>query len=422
MPVAAKAPLSSKNPATVAKKIAGGTGSGAIVGGAQQTGGEVVCPLLNDDGSICRKKCVGNFAYRSICEHIRRAHPDNWIPKLPASPETFAKMVSMTPKVNVTTGFNHVRRPVPAPMPKKVKREFFFASYPIAKQEDGHYMDNISPPSSANEDAIPALSLSVGPTAFQSKFPPAFINARDYDNDHGDDDDDLDAEHELDDEMDGIHEVHSETETEDDDRLPFPYSHQFAHHHHHHIHPSHPQGSKEIAIWSSVKSRSTHSQTRRKRDGHISANTRWDELIEAATTRAFVEESEMSGSSGNCSPVRVGGYRNSAGPLSPPPTAISFQQPTAPNSSATTSPQLSAVNSQLYGCRSSASSISSISSTPRLQCAECHDLVPLKESFACTECIAGFCPSCALAAGRKGVCSECRALGGKFKPVRMRVL
>jgi len=54
MPAAAKSPLNSKNPATVAKKMYAGSG---IVGNGGH--GEVVCPLFNADGSICRKKCVG---------------------------------------------------------------------------------------------------------------------------------------------------------------------------------------------------------------------------------------------------------------------------------------------------------------------------------------------------------------------------
>ncbi|KAF8416844.1 hypothetical protein EV426DRAFT_396170 [Tirmania nivea] len=58
---------------------------------------DVVCPLPNLDGSACRKRCSGTFAYRSICEHIRRAHPEHWIPKLPASAESFHKMIQTPP-------------------------------------------------------------------------------------------------------------------------------------------------------------------------------------------------------------------------------------------------------------------------------------------------------------------------------------
>ncbi len=78
---------------------------------------EVVCPLLNQDGSQCRKRCIGvrflssptarlavtltpilqEKRYRSMQEHIRRAHPDNYIPKLPATEESFQLMINTPP-------------------------------------------------------------------------------------------------------------------------------------------------------------------------------------------------------------------------------------------------------------------------------------------------------------------------------------
>jgi hypothetical protein len=74
---------------------------------------EVVCPLKNNDGSSCRKKCTGvrpplpaigsmltdgqEKKYRSMQEHIRRAHPEHYIPKLPATEESFALMVNSAP-------------------------------------------------------------------------------------------------------------------------------------------------------------------------------------------------------------------------------------------------------------------------------------------------------------------------------------
>ncbi|KAL9084415.1 MAG: hypothetical protein Q9159_005249 [Coniocarpon cinnabarinum] len=84
---------------------------------------EVVCPLKNNDGTLCRKRCFGvsvraqkrSFSgpraaklirhvisqekrYRSMQEHIRRAHPDNYISKLPATEESFNLMVNTDPK------------------------------------------------------------------------------------------------------------------------------------------------------------------------------------------------------------------------------------------------------------------------------------------------------------------------------------
>ncbi|ORY66021.1 uncharacterized protein BCR38DRAFT_483682 [Pseudomassariella vexata] len=58
---------------------------------------EVVCPLRNQDGSSCRKRCIGEKRYRSMQEHIRRAHPEHYISKLPATEESFMLMISTPP-------------------------------------------------------------------------------------------------------------------------------------------------------------------------------------------------------------------------------------------------------------------------------------------------------------------------------------
>ncbi|KAL4791034.1 hypothetical protein BDV19DRAFT_316418 [Aspergillus venezuelensis] len=59
---------------------------------------EVVCPLKNNDGSNCRKRCLGEKRYRSMQEHIRRAHPNHYIPKLPATEESFILMITTPPE------------------------------------------------------------------------------------------------------------------------------------------------------------------------------------------------------------------------------------------------------------------------------------------------------------------------------------
>ncbi|KAI0199173.1 hypothetical protein F4808DRAFT_222643 [Astrocystis sublimbata] len=58
---------------------------------------EVVCPLRNQDGSSCRKRCLGEKRYRSMQEHIRRAHPEHYISKLPATEESFLLMINTPP-------------------------------------------------------------------------------------------------------------------------------------------------------------------------------------------------------------------------------------------------------------------------------------------------------------------------------------
>ncbi|KAK4178829.1 hypothetical protein QBC36DRAFT_288142 [Triangularia setosa] len=59
---------------------------------------EVVCPLQNQDGSSCRKRCIGEKRYRSMQEHIRRAHPEHYIAKLPATEESFLLMINTPPR------------------------------------------------------------------------------------------------------------------------------------------------------------------------------------------------------------------------------------------------------------------------------------------------------------------------------------
>ncbi|KIW45451.1 uncharacterized protein PV06_03843 [Exophiala oligosperma] len=73
---------------------------------------EVVCPLTNQDGSQCRKRCIGEKRYRSMQEHIRRAHPDYYIPKLPATEESFQLMISTPPS-------QRPQQPAAAPAPAR---------------------------------------------------------------------------------------------------------------------------------------------------------------------------------------------------------------------------------------------------------------------------------------------------------------
>ncbi|KAK3394583.1 hypothetical protein B0H63DRAFT_51169 [Podospora didyma] len=68
---------------------------------------EVVCPLRNQDGSSCRKRCIGEKRYRSMQEHIRRAHPEHYISKLPATEESFLLMINTPPSERPQTQPNN---------------------------------------------------------------------------------------------------------------------------------------------------------------------------------------------------------------------------------------------------------------------------------------------------------------------------
>lgn len=67
-------------------------GSSSSGGEAEQ---ELICPLTNGDGSECRKRCLGEHQYRSMQEHIRRAHPDRYIPVLAATWESLQLMTDI---------------------------------------------------------------------------------------------------------------------------------------------------------------------------------------------------------------------------------------------------------------------------------------------------------------------------------------
>jgi hypothetical protein len=361
MPAIGKTPFSSKNPATITKGFTGGVlnSPGAV--------GEVICPLTNSDGSQCRKKCVGNFAYRSICEHIRRAHPDNWIPKLPASPETFAKMVGLMPRNNMENGMvSHVSI---APSPRKHANITRKPAKLPKPYEDRFYLDGISPPPSANESETSLPSIS-----------PTGIVAQNYSNHlphYAPPKEEVDRDHEVEDEM----------ESEDDD-----FNHIYSHHAHYSTlsHLQHYPPSIGHHNMSNVSPKARVSKLKpqkRKRHSTLDSTTssvsssssypsRWDELIEAATTRAVVETSL---------------------PLSPPQTAQTLPSicPNTPSGQSVAS--------------------SNDSNTAKIECNECRSLVGVKSAFVCTECVAGFCEPCATENGKRGVCSECRVFGARWR-------
>ena len=89
----------------------------------------VVCPLRNHDGSACRKRCTGEKRFRSMQEHIRRAHAEHYIPKLPATEESFLLMVNTPPQ----------ERAPPPPLPTTTAAPQTYAGDELATLFDGSY-------------------------------------------------------------------------------------------------------------------------------------------------------------------------------------------------------------------------------------------------------------------------------------------
>ncbi|KAL2058916.1 hypothetical protein ABVK25_000208 [Lepraria finkii] len=113
---------------------------------------EVVCPLRNHDGSNCRKRCLGEKRYRSMQEHIRRAHPEYYIAKLPATEESFQLMIDTPPS----------ERPPPPPPPQQPPP----LTQPFGNSVYGHERDaypgnqsSPAPPRSL-EDQYPAAATA----------------------------------------------------------------------------------------------------------------------------------------------------------------------------------------------------------------------------------------------------------------------
>ncbi|KAI0101618.1 hypothetical protein GGR51DRAFT_550937 [Nemania sp. FL0031] len=116
---------------------------------------EVVCPLRNQDGSSCRKRCIGEKRYRSMQEHIRRAHPEHYISKLPATEESFLLMIN-TPPSDRPPAQNSAGPPQPGVDPSKSyphDRHAFFrdeSSAPVTpRHRDEHAGSSQLPAASA---------------------------------------------------------------------------------------------------------------------------------------------------------------------------------------------------------------------------------------------------------------------------------
>lgn len=125
---------------------------------------EVVCPLNNADGSHCRKRCFGvshsfpsspysplailteslqEKRYRSMQEHIRRAHPEHYLPKLPATEESFRLMINTPPHA------------VPERPPALANHNHSHSSSSNNNNHSNSDSNHVYPPASASESSPP---------------------------------------------------------------------------------------------------------------------------------------------------------------------------------------------------------------------------------------------------------------------------
>ncbi|KAH9909230.1 hypothetical protein F4778DRAFT_221349 [Xylariomycetidae sp. FL2044] len=116
------------------------------------TNNEVVCPLRNQDGSSCRKRCTGEKRYRSMQEHIRRAHPEHYISKLPATEESFMLMINTPPSDRAPPVQMSADGPLPANIDPSLK--------PFPHERHALLRDDLSAPDTPrNIDDLSGASL-----------------------------------------------------------------------------------------------------------------------------------------------------------------------------------------------------------------------------------------------------------------------
>ncbi|KAF2252675.1 hypothetical protein BU26DRAFT_421710 [Trematosphaeria pertusa] len=423
----------------------------------------VVCPLRNHDGSACRKRCTGEKRYRSMQEHIRRAHPEHYISKLPATEESFTLMVNATP------------RELPPPPPPPTSTTGPPAQRGLTQWQgyggelNAFYNDDyaLGTPRSSDEmrrgSLLPAASAAAALASLHNHRP-------DYD-------------------WESDPEPTSEPEKSYRPRARFaPTTME------HHIttteEPYYTSTSLQRELLPSSLARSPPGRSstlppaprsikpNRPRKSSVGQNARkpkherqkskenarrmsydrkaysaepqaaaamfgkrWEDLIDAAASATEEDSRDLT-------PVPASPPHHSPHMLNrtslPPFVATQFQSYTASPLQNTLTPPPpdmsdlqpfpsveSSIESAVSGANFHIPSQGLSDSSPtythpvQIYCAACRKLSVLKESYACSECICGLCQDCVdvlvseHSRGRTARCPRCGAVGGKFKPFQL---
>ncbi|KAF2400013.1 hypothetical protein EJ06DRAFT_557088 [Trichodelitschia bisporula] len=432
---------------------------------------EVVCPLKNHDGSACRKRCIGEKRYRSMQEHIRRAHPEHYIPKLPATEESFSLMVSTPPSAD--------RAAATAVTPNSQPRS-------NGPPSDYYYnKDDYAYPAGPVQRAAPYRRTSLLPAANAAEALAQLHNHRPWDEaDLPSDPDSLPRlRHAL------YLSSDPTTATSDPYRRPLlpssldrspPYRSST-------LPPggrgpTKPRPRKSSNMAQSAR-RAKHERARSRGPSGLHARRasyerkamsaepsaaavlmgkRWEDLIDAAASATEEDSRDLTPVPPSPSPHRASlppifhlhptsqPAAASAGAGGGPGTSPLHTAHTPPPGLKTSPPSVGALPSVespegvyrggVVGTGSSGSNFSSSTGSGgvigglgsgggsvQIYCAGCKRLSILGESYACTECICGLCAACVdVIAGEarrgRGVgCPVCRAVGGKFRPFRVDV-
>ncbi|KAK2628071.1 hypothetical protein QTJ16_002717 [Diplocarpon rosae] len=438
---------------------------------------EVVCPLRNQDGSSCRKRCLGEKRYRSMQEHIRRAHPEHYISKLPATEESFQLMISTPPAE---------RAPPPPPPPTSSNlsphgygndRPPYHAdasSTPHTPRNLDDFRPGSMPPAASAAAALAQLhqhkieadgdSEGVSTSCAQLEPDPRPLTPRkDWTSD-------AEARQQVTRRsielppLPGSH--HPRDPTSD------PFSHLHASRRREQLLPSilstsppgrsstlppiqRTPGGPNRPRKQSVSRRAREPQHRRQKSrgehAHLRGlsyerkafsaepssalsaayGKRWEDLIHAATSAT--EDVDDDRTLVPPSPISV--HRASLPPFAAPHLqgyqASPLQQALTPPSNLPDAPEPfpsveSGESGETFHLESrglSDSSPSLASHGIQIYCAACQGVSLLRQSYACTECICGICQACVevlmAEQGARRKCPRCATVGGRFKPFQL---
>ncbi|KAH8724548.1 hypothetical protein GQ44DRAFT_654244, partial [Phaeosphaeriaceae sp. PMI808] len=400
----------------------------------------VVCPLRNHDGSACRKRCTGEKRYRSMQEHIRRAHPEHYISKLPATEESFTLMVNTPPQ----------ERPPPTAPTSSGGPQVYGAT-------------DFTP-------FVEADYITSAPAATAAAALASLHNYR--------------AEFDWDSDPDATSEPESKNYRPRARFAPTAVEQQFAPEEPYYTstsiqrellpsslahsppgrsstlppasHPVKPNRPRKSSVGQHARRGKHERQKSREHNRRLSYDRkaysaepqtaaaimgkRWEDLIDAAASATEEDSRDLTpvpqspqysphvNNRTSLPPFAASHFQSyTASPLqntlTPPPPDMSELQPFPSVESSIES----AVSGHGFHMPSQGLSDSSPSFPYPVQiyCAACRKLSVLRDSYACSECICGLCQECVdvlvseNTRGRAPRCPRCNAIGGKFKPFQL---
>ncbi|KAI9834810.1 MAG: hypothetical protein M1838_005484 [Thelocarpon superellum] len=402
---------------------------------------EVVCPLKNQDGSSCRKRCLGEKRYRSMQEHIRRAHPEHYISKLPATEESFSLMINTPPSDPPRTSTSAHGPANNAGYPRD--RPWEEPSAPATPRHSDEYTTNAHLPAASAAAALAQLHNHRVESDWESE-PEVASETEAYKRT-------ISTSIELP----GIAQMKQEAGLSNyvyDPARPRTLLPSI-------LSKSPPGRSSTLPPIqrrdklnrprkSSVTHNARRPQHEKKRSRHeqggglsydgrkafsaeptsaaSAMGKRWEDLIDAATTATTEVDDDQT-------PVPPSPPNAHRASLPPFPTSHFQSYQASPLQHALTPPSYapepfpsveSGENFHIESRGLEDSSPSSSSQNVQIYCAACQTVTYLRNAYACTECICGMCRDCvdallAESGPRSKGCPRCGTVGGHFRPFQL---